>query len=268
VVSRKQLLSIVEAARYSGVVSSHSWSTADAYPRIYKLGGFITPYAGSSVSFANQWKALMAVRDKRFLRAIGWGADMNGFGAQGPPRGGDNPVQYPFKSWDGRVTFDRQKTGDRVFDINTMGVAHYGLYPDWVEDLRHVAGDQIVKDLSNGAEGYLEMWERAIGITSALRLQVAAPALHTPRAGQRRVRHQRRGRAAQRRPAPAPQRADVRLLREGRRQRARDVRQARDGEPDQLPGRPSGADADASRRSSRSVSIRAVAPQMRLSPTT
>ena len=117
------------------------------------------------MSFANQWKALMAVRDKRFLRGIGWGADMNGFGAQGPPRGGDNPVTYPFKSYDGRVTFDRQKTGDRVFDINTMGVAHYGLYPDWVEDLRHVAGDQIVKDLANGSEAYLEMWERAIGIT-------------------------------------------------------------------------------------------------------
>ncbi|HET9013810.1 MAG TPA: hypothetical protein VFN38_18425, partial [Gemmatimonadaceae bacterium] len=79
VISRKELLSIAEAARYSGAVSSHSWSTADAYPRIYKLGGFITPYAGSSVSFANQWKALMAVRDKHFLRAIGWGADMNGF---------------------------------------------------------------------------------------------------------------------------------------------------------------------------------------------
>jgi hypothetical protein len=165
VISRKELLSIAEAARYSGVVSSHSWSTADAYPRIYKLGGFITPYAGSSVSFANQWKALMAVRDKRFLRAIGWGADMNGFGAQGPPRGGKDPVQYPFKSWDGKVTFDRQVTGTRTFDINTMGVAHYGLYPDWVEDLRHIAGDQIVKDLSNGSEAYLEMWERAIGIT-------------------------------------------------------------------------------------------------------
>jgi hypothetical protein len=63
------------------------------------------------------------------------------------------------------VTFERQKTGDRVFDINTMGVAHYGLYPDWVEDLRHVAGDQIVKDLANGSEAYLEMWERAVGIT-------------------------------------------------------------------------------------------------------
>jgi hypothetical protein len=169
VISRKQLLSIVESERYSGLVSSHSWSTSDAYPRVYRSGGFITPYAGSSVSFANQWKALMAVRDKRFLRGIGWGADMNGFGAQGPPRGGDNPVTYPFKSFDGRVTFERQKTGERVFDINTMGVAHYGLYPDWIEDLRHIAGDQIVKDLSHGSEAYLEMWERAVGVAPRYR---------------------------------------------------------------------------------------------------
>jgi hypothetical protein len=165
VVARKQLLSIVEAARYSGVVSSHSWSTSDAYPRIYKLGGFITPYAGASTTFAAQWKRLMAVRDKRFLRGIGWGADMNGFGAQGPARHGDNPVSYPFKSFDGRVTFERQKTGTRTFDINELGVAHYGLYPDWVEDLRHIAGDRIVKDLAAGSEAYLEMWERAVGVT-------------------------------------------------------------------------------------------------------
>jgi hypothetical protein len=169
VISRKQLLSIVEAERYSGLVSSHSWSTSDAYPRIYRSGGFITPYAGSSKSFVEQWKRLMAVRDKRFLRGIGWGADMNGFGAQGPPRAGDNPVTYPFKSFDGRVTFERQRTGTRVFDINEMGVAHYGLYPDWVEDLRHIAGDQIVKDLSHGAEAYLEMWERAVGVAPRYR---------------------------------------------------------------------------------------------------
>jgi hypothetical protein len=169
VISRKQLLSIVEAERYSGLVSSHSWSTSDAYPRIYRSGGFVTPYAGSSTGFAAQWKRLLAVRDPRFARGIGWGADMNGFGAQGPPRGGDNPVTYPFKSFDGRVTFERQKTGTRVFDINEMGVAHYGLYPDWIEDLRHIAGDEIVNDLSKGSEAYLEMWERAVGVAPRYR---------------------------------------------------------------------------------------------------
>lgn len=164
VISRKELLSIVEAARYSGVISSHSWSTSDAYPRILKLGGVVTPYAGASTSFAEAWKRLSAIQDPRFVRAIGWGADMNGFGAQGPPRHGPNPVTYPFKSVDGRVTFERQRTGTRVFDINDVGVAHYGLYPDWIEDLRHIAGDRIVSDLSRGSEAYLEMWERAVGV--------------------------------------------------------------------------------------------------------
>ena len=246
----------------------HSWSTADAYPRIYKLGGFVTPYAGSSVAFAAQWKRLMAVRDKRFLRAIGWGADMNGFGAQGPPRGGDNPVQYPFKSFDGRVTFERQKTGDRVFDINTMGVAHYGLYPDWVEDLRHVAGDQIVKDLANGSEAYLEMWERAVGITP--RYVCKSRRLKFSRGGLGNVAF---GVSAEDELRSAGQPLSrvghyYSLLRARRRQREGALRPARDGRPDQLPRGAPCEDADASSRSSRSVSIRAVAPQMRFSPTT
>ena len=38
---------------------------------------------------------------------------------------------------------------------------HYGLYPDWIEDLRMVAGQGIVDDMANGAESYLQMWARA-----------------------------------------------------------------------------------------------------------
>jgi hypothetical protein len=164
VISRKALLDIVESEKYSGVVSSHSWSSADAYPRIYRSGGFVAPYAGDSKKFVDQWKALRPERDTRYYWGIGWGADMNGFGHQGAPRKGPNPVKYPFKSWDGKVTFERQKTGDRTFDINTDGVAHYGLYPDWVEDLRMQAGEQIVSDLTRGPEAYLQMWERAVGV--------------------------------------------------------------------------------------------------------
>jgi hypothetical protein len=167
VLARKQALDLLEAHRYPGVVSSHSWSTADAYPRIYKLGGFIAPYAGGSEGFVKQWKALKPHQDKRFFWGIGYGADMNGFGGQGAPReGAQNPVKYPFKSFDGSVTLDKPKTGERTWDINTDGVAHYGLYPDWVEDLRMQAGDEIVGDLARGAEAYLQMWERAEGVPS------------------------------------------------------------------------------------------------------
>jgi microsomal dipeptidase-like Zn-dependent dipeptidase len=164
VLARKQLLSVVEAEGYPGVVSSHSWSTPDAWPRIYKLGGFIAPYAGSAESFVRAWRETKPHADPRFHYGIGYGADMNGFGAQGGPRNGPNPVQYPFKSFDGGVTLERQRSGQRVFDVNTDGVAHYGLYPDWVEDLRRIAGDGIVEDMARGSEAYLQMWERAVGV--------------------------------------------------------------------------------------------------------
>ena len=165
VLARKQTLAYVEAKRYSGFVSSHSWSTPDALPRIYKMGGFITPYAGSSTGFVNKWRNTRQMRSGKYYFGFGYGADMNGFGAQGGPRtGAKNPVTYPFKSFDGSVTLYRQRSGQREFDINKDGVAHYGLYPDWIEDLRKIAGNQIVEDMARGSEAYLHMWERAEGV--------------------------------------------------------------------------------------------------------
>jgi hypothetical protein len=167
--ARQQLLDIVEKAGYSGIVSSHTWSTPDSIPRIYRAGGFVTPYAGASKDFVDAWRETQVVRDPRYYGGIGWGADMNGFGSQGGPRGGPNPVTYPFKSFDGRVTLGKQRSGQRVYDINVDGVAHYGLYPDWVEDLRKQAGEAIIRDLGRGSEAYLQMWERAEGIPTGCR---------------------------------------------------------------------------------------------------
>jgi microsomal dipeptidase-like Zn-dependent dipeptidase len=166
VLGRRQSLALTESADYAGVVSSHSWSTDDAYPRIEKAGGFNAPYAGSSTGFVKEWQKLQKTETPKFRFGLGYGADMNGFGGQGPPRGADqaNKVQYPFKSWDGGTTLDKQVWGQRTWDINTDGVAHYGLYPDWVEDLRKLAGNEIVEDLAMGAEAYLQTWERADGI--------------------------------------------------------------------------------------------------------
>ncbi len=165
VIARKSLLDETQARDYSGVISSHSWSTSDAYPRLYKEGGVITPYAGNTQSFCKAYRQIKPDRDPRFEFGVGWGADMNGFGGQGGPRNGPDPVTYPFKSFDGAVTFQRQTTGLKTFDINRDGVAHYGLYPDWVEDLKHVCGQGVVKDLANGPEAYLQMWERAVGVS-------------------------------------------------------------------------------------------------------
>jgi hypothetical protein len=154
--------------RHPGILSSHSWSTPDAYPRIYALGGFVTPYAGDSPGFVEKWRRHLGWADPRYYFGFGYGADMNGFGAQGSPRGAsaENPVTYPFTGLGG-VTLDKGVSGERVWDINTDGVAQYGLYPDWIEDAAHVAGPSGVglkEDLSRGAEAYLQMWERALGV--------------------------------------------------------------------------------------------------------
>jgi hypothetical protein len=163
VLGRRQSLAVTESADYPGLVSSHSWSTDDAYPRIYRAGGFNAPYAGSSTSFVEEWRKVKKMRSSRFRFGFGYGADMNGFGGQGAPRGADQPnkVEYPFKSWDGGTTLDKQVWGERTWDINTDGVAQYGLYADWIEDLRKLAGNEIVQDMAMGVEAYLQTWERA-----------------------------------------------------------------------------------------------------------
>jgi hypothetical protein len=169
--SRNAALTQLETLNYPGVVSSHSWSTPDAYPRIYKLGGFIAPYAGDSTGFYAKWQRHLGWADPRYYFGFGYGADMNGLGAQGDPRGAGvpNPVTYPFTGYNG-VQIDKNHSGERVYDINVDGVSHYGLYPDWVQDVRMVAGPEdgaaIGQDLARGAEAYLQMWERAEGISA------------------------------------------------------------------------------------------------------
>ena len=120
------------------MISSHSWGDSTSLGRILRLGGMVGPYAGSTEDFKAYWREARAKRDPRFFFGVGFGSDINGLGAQGPPRpdAAANPVRYPFRTFDGGTRDGRQTSGSRVYDINADGVDHYGLYPDWVEDLR------------------------------------------------------------------------------------------------------------------------------------
>lgn len=161
--ARAEALTILEAADYPGVVSSHSWGDAGSQRRIQRLGGLVGPISHEANRFAAEWREARANHPPGTPFGIGFGSDINGLHAQPAPRpdAAENPVTYPFRSFDGGSVIDRQRSGTRVYDINSDGVDHYGLYPDWIEDLRLVAGPQIVDDLANGAEAYLRMWERA-----------------------------------------------------------------------------------------------------------
>ncbi|MFE1955011.1 discoidin domain-containing protein [Streptomyces sp. NPDC059524] len=154
-----QSLDILESEAYPGVISSHSWMDLGWTERLYKLGGFAAQYMGGSQGFVGEAARTKDLREK-YKVGYGYGTDMNGVGGWPAPRGKDapNPVTYPFRSFDGGSVIDKQTTGERTWDFNTDGGAHYGMVPDWIQDIRNVGGEEVVKDLFTGAESYLRMW--------------------------------------------------------------------------------------------------------------
>ncbi len=164
------LLDIAEARQYSGVVTTHGFTPKGPggtvnhiQDRIARLGGMMAIYNTSANSLNTQIKKFIALQEK-YDHVIGaaFSTDVGGIATQARSRGesAPNPVQYPFTSFDGRYTFDKQKTGNRIFDYNKEGVAHYGLIADHLEDIRNVADEEVYDSILNSAEAYLQMWER------------------------------------------------------------------------------------------------------------
>lgn len=159
--ARTSAMDLVDTLGYSGVVSSHSWADDTIYPRIYEAGGVVTPSDSSLQGFQEDWVKSRAWADERFYFGFGYGSDINGFSSSAPPIEGAT-VTYPFEGFGG-ATVSRQTSGERVYDINTDGVAHYGLYTDWIQGLRQI-DEAMYQDMTRGPEAYLQMWERAIGV--------------------------------------------------------------------------------------------------------
>lgn len=103
--------------------------------------------------------------------AEGFGFDLNGFaGAPGPRfgensvcgEGQENPISYPFTSYSGDVTFTEPRVASRTIDFNTEGLAHIGMIPELIEDVRNDGvTEEELEPLFRSAEGYLRMWEKA-----------------------------------------------------------------------------------------------------------
>lgn len=146
--------------------------------KIYGLGGVSKFNFGACSDPANPGgragdlkRRLQLKADAGAFPAEGFGFDLNGFAGAPGPRFGDksvcatpqeNPVTYPFTSFDGQVTFAEPQVGERTIDFNTEGLAHIGLLPELVQDARNDGvDDQTLEALFKSAEGYLQMWEKA-----------------------------------------------------------------------------------------------------------
>ena len=169
--SATAVMDIIEARGYSGVVTSHSWMNdgvnGELHPntkRLFQAGGFGSPYNGDAYSMDSEIsRYLDIVEQTPYLAAVGLGSDMSGLGLQPGPRydADVDPLEYPFTNEFG-FTFDKQVSGNRIFDLNTDGIAHYGLLGDQIEDMRQRSSNRVYEAVMNSAEGYIQMWERAV----------------------------------------------------------------------------------------------------------
>ncbi len=159
-------LSLLEKHGYSGVVSSHDWfeNREDVRKRIFSLGGLIAPMnQRPSVIGATLQQYSSEQLASGFYYGVGIGTDIQGIAVQAEADP-DFTLNYPFESYDGTVRFLQPKTGNRSFDFTSEGLAHYGLLPEWIENLKWYDakhGTNNVDVLMSSAEAYLQMWERA-----------------------------------------------------------------------------------------------------------
>jgi microsomal dipeptidase-like Zn-dependent dipeptidase len=172
--SYKRAFEILQANDYPGA-GTHG---IDNSGRLYGLGGISTADFSTCRSattpatvddgFQNR---LRRIRDNGGYPGIGFGLDLNGFaGAPGPRFGAGSgcatpqtdPLTYPFTSYAGDVSFAQPKVGHRTLDFNTEGLAHIGLLPDFIEDVRRDGvSDADLEPLFRSAEAYIRMWEKA-----------------------------------------------------------------------------------------------------------
>jgi len=164
--ARESVLRIAKRRKYP-LVSGHTgtggaWTTAQLR-LLYRLGGLASATPDQAPQLAAKIESFSADRPKRGYFAVGLGTDTGGFSDLPGPRSdaAQSPLAYPFHSFLGRVVFQRQRTGDRTFDLNTDGVAHYGLIPDLLADMQQHGGQPALRSLFRSAEAYLRMWKLA-----------------------------------------------------------------------------------------------------------
>jgi microsomal dipeptidase-like Zn-dependent dipeptidase len=146
--------------------------------RLYALGGMTGTHFGRCSDANNPGAmgkhladAVALAKKKGTYPSEALSFDLNGFAGGPRPRFGtdskcknkqSNPVTYPFKSYDGQVTFTQPNLGERKVDFNKEGMIHIGLLPELIEDIRRDGTtDKALEPLFRSAEAYIRLWEKA-----------------------------------------------------------------------------------------------------------
>jgi microsomal dipeptidase-like Zn-dependent dipeptidase len=87
------------------------------------------------------------------------------FGPEGCSGTGTNiksRLTYPFVSLFDNHTMDKSVVGNRTYDFNTDGMAHIGMYPDFIAELQIIGfTPQDIEPIYHSAEEYIKTWKKA-----------------------------------------------------------------------------------------------------------
>ncbi len=124
--------------------------TDDQVRKIYALGGILgLGHGGGATNYVTHYRYGLSLTDGQPL-AIG--TDVNGFFAlPGPPKVGETISP----------SFPKTVTGLRVWDFNLDGMAHYGLFPAFIESMKRVGmTTEEQAAFFSSAERFAQMWEK------------------------------------------------------------------------------------------------------------
>jgi hypothetical protein len=160
--------------------------------QILRQGGIIYPSVQNGVgyqAFLEKLKPIWASSGTAREIAIGYGADATGLANLAPPRGaGSEGIRYPFTLFQGAgwgpqfaaagiepLTVEMLSIpGGQSWNMDEVGMAHYGLVADIVEEIRIEGGEEAISTLYRSAETYLQLWEQTLAAAAD------AQALPTP----------------------------------------------------------------------------------------
>lgn len=164
--ARARVFELAKAAKFP-LISGHNetggaW-TPEQLRELNALGGYASQTLEQPEVLGGRIVARRATSSSKYLFGVGLGTDTNGFATLPAPAADakTNPLRYPFVSYAG-TRFGVQRVGGREYDLNTDGMAHYGLLPDLLADVaRRPGGQDAMALLFRSAEAYTQTWARA-----------------------------------------------------------------------------------------------------------
>ncbi|MEH1846895.1 MAG: membrane dipeptidase [Nostoc sp.] len=138
--------------------------------KISTLGGMIGVGSGNNVSceFLNKIRYGL---NKMSGKQLAIGTDINGLVKAPRPRNASSDCsgsQVNYAEMPGGLNglLTMAQTGPKKWNYNTEGVAHYGLIPDFLQDLKNIGmTPQERRSLFMSAEYFAQMWEKSLRIS-------------------------------------------------------------------------------------------------------